>query len=104
MSGDGGAITGDNGGPEIMPSATLWISLSHLSQRFKLTGGFSVSGVDNGLPGGRFFESGSIRAEVATDRVSMFSLPTMTSLVCIFIFTSPVVMVPLLRKSAAFVA
>lgn len=34
----------------MMPSATILMSLLHLSQRFRLTGGFSVSGVVNGLP------------------------------------------------------
>ena len=99
ISGDGGAIMGDNGGPEIMPSATLCMSLSHLSHRFMLTGGFSVSGVDSGLPGGRLFVSGSINADVATVLVSTLS-PTLTSFVGIFIFTSPIVMVPLLLWSA----
>ena len=75
------------------------MSLSHLSQRFMLTGGFSVSGVDNGLPGGRPFVKGSINADVATVLVSILS-PTLTSFVGIFIFTSPIVMVPLLLWSA----
>ena len=53
VSGDGGAMTGERGGPAMMPAATCWMSLSHLSHRFRLTAGFSVSGVESGLPGGR---------------------------------------------------
>ena len=64
MSGDGGAITGDKDGPVMMPSATFRMSLSHLSQRLRFTGGLSVSGVDNGLPSGRILLSGSIMADV----------------------------------------
>ena len=53
VSGDGGAMTGERGGPAMMPAATCWMSLSHLSHRLRLTAGFSVSGVESGLPGGR---------------------------------------------------
>ena len=53
VSGEGGAITGERGGPAMMPAATCWMSLSHLSHRFRLTAGLSVSGVERGLPGGR---------------------------------------------------
>ena len=53
VSGEGGAMTGERGGPAMMPAATWWMSLSHLSHRLRLTAGFSVSGVESGLPGGR---------------------------------------------------
>lgn len=53
ISEGGGEIIGDNGGPEIIPSAILCISLSHLSHKFKFKGGLSKSGVDKGLPSGR---------------------------------------------------
>merc|ERR1719410_1146031 len=68
-----------------MPAATLWMSLSHLSQRLRFTGGFSVSGVVSGLPGaGRPEVSlparGRIMAEVPTDLVATFS-PTLASFI-----------------------
>ena len=95
VSGEGGQITGDRGGPEMMPAATWWMSLSHLSQRFKLRGGrCSISGVERGLPGGRTLFSGKIIAEVAVLRVSSFSVDTFTSFVGIFTFISISVMVP----------
>ena len=81
MSGEGGAMPGE--GPDIMPWATLWMSLSHLSHRLRLMGGaFSMSGESIGLPGGRagLAPRGSIIAEVETDFVSHLS-PTLTSLV-----------------------
>ena len=37
-------------GPAIIPSATCLMSLLHLSHKFRLTGGLSVSGVVSGLP------------------------------------------------------
>ena len=95
VSGEGGQITGDKGGPEMIPAATWWMSLSHLSQRFKLKAGrCSISGVERGLPGGRVLFSGKISAEVAVLRVSSFSVDTFTSLVGIFGFISTSVMVP----------
>merc|ERR1719264_49904 len=67
-----------------MPAATLRMSLSHLSQRLRLTGGLSVSGVVRGLPGaGRPEVSlparGRIMVEVPTDLVVTFSAPTLAS-------------------------
>ena len=79
----------------MIPAATWWMSLSHLSQRFKLKAGrCSISGVERGLPGGRVLFSGKISAEVAVLRVSSFSVDTFTSLVGIFGFISISVMVP----------
>merc|ERR1740128_1395558 len=47
MSGEGGAMTGElDVGPDMIPSATLCMSFSHLSQRLRFTAGFSVSGVE----------------------------------------------------------
>ena len=84
VSGEGGAMIGDSGGPEMIPAATCWISLSHLSHRFMFTGGLSDSGVVMGLPGaGRdLLVRGSIMAEVPTSRVDTFS-PTLASLVLV---------------------
>jgi len=98
VSGDGGQITGDwgPGGPEIIPAATWWMSLSHLSHRFRLRGGrFSASGVDKGLPGGRALLRGrGIKADVEVSFVSSFSVATLTSFVATFTFISASVMVP----------
>ena len=95
VSGDGGQITGERGGPEMMPAATLWMSLSHLSHRLRLRGGrCSISGVESGLPGGSVRPSGKTIAEVDVLRVSSFSVDTFTSLVGILAFTSISVMVP----------
>jgi len=52
-SGEGGACNLGEGlllGPAMMPSATFWISLLHLSHNFNLEFGCSVSGVVKGLP------------------------------------------------------
>ena len=61
------------------------MSFSHLSQRFKFTGGFSDSGVVSGLPGGNsVLVSGRIMADVPTDLVWTLS-PTLASLVGVFV-------------------
>ena len=84
ISGEGGAILGVvDEGLHMIPSATLCISFSHLSHRFKETAGFSRSGVEIGLPGGRwrgFLTRGNIIADVDTDFVCKES-PTLTSFV-----------------------
>ena len=103
VSGEGGAMTGDLGGPEMMPAATWWISLSHLSHRLRLTGGLlSDSGVASGLPGaGRdLLVRGRIMAEVPTSLVATFS-PTLASLVGVL--ASAWVMVSLCLRSTLLV-
>ena len=90
MSGDGGAITG---GPVMIPSATFRMSLSHLSHKLRFTGGRSVSGVDNGLPGDKILVSGSVIAEVEAVLTCILS-PTFASLVGILTFISATVIVP----------
>ena len=60
----------------MIPSATCLMSLLHLSHRFKLTGGFSVSGVVSGLPTRvdlLSLTNGRIMAEVDAFRVAMSS-------------------------------
>ena len=61
-------------GPAMMPSATCLMSLLHLSHKFRLTGGLSISGVVSGLPTNDVLVSltnGKIMAEVDAFRVNI---------------------------------
>lgn len=101
-------------GPGIIASAAFCMSLSHFSQMLMLTAGRSTSGVDNGLPGGRFEPLGPpptpvevvsgrpSMAEVETDLTSHFT-STLASFVFALITGSVIVEIVLVCTGTVFV-